>query len=72
MAGVQFDPSIDDETPGVLIELESRDAPSDYLVGLHNFYVITRYNRSSFYAAAVLALAQALKERALNSQDERR
>jgi membrane-bound lytic murein transglycosylase B len=63
-AGVQLADTIDDNAMGVLIELQSRDAASEYLVGLHNFYVITRYNRSSFYAAAVLQLAQALNQRA--------
>jgi membrane-bound lytic murein transglycosylase B len=36
----------------------------EYRVGLQNFYVITRYNRSVFYAAAVSDLAEALAERA--------
>jgi membrane-bound lytic murein transglycosylase B len=31
-------------------------------LGYQNFYVITRYNRSSFYAAAVMDLADALKK----------
>ena len=44
-----------------MIELESPDAPREYLVGLQNFYVLTRYNRSSFYAAAVRELAEAVK-----------
>jgi len=60
-ADVTFDPSIDGETPSVLIELESPDAPSEFLVGFRNFYVLTRYNRSSFYAAAVRELAAELK-----------
>src|SRR5213079_470776 len=33
---------------------------SEYRVGLQNFYVITRYNRSAYYATAVADLAQAL------------
>jgi membrane-bound lytic murein transglycosylase B len=59
--GVTFDEAVDDETACVLIELESPDTPSEYLVGLQNFYVLTRYNRSSFYAGAVLELAAAVK-----------
>jgi membrane-bound lytic murein transglycosylase B len=47
----------------VLVELESAGSPSDFRVGLHNFYVITRYNRSPFYATAVHDLAQAVKQR---------
>lgn len=48
-------------TPVVLIELVSPGRPSDYRVGLRNFYVLTRYNRSSFYATAVADLAEALR-----------
>ena len=46
---------------GALIELETPDRTSEYRVGLDNFYVITRYNRSSFYASAVNDLAEALR-----------
>ena len=60
-AAVAFDESIPADAPGVLVELESPDEPSEYLVGLQNFYALTRYNRSSFYAAAVVELAEAIK-----------
>ena len=60
-ADVVFDDSIGDDTPSVLIELESPGGPSEFLVGLQNFYVLTRYNRSSFYAAAVRELAAEVK-----------
>lgn len=35
----------------------------EYWVGLRNFYVITRYNHSTYYAMAVHQLAQAVRER---------
>ena len=43
-----------------LIELETPGQPSEFRIGLQNFYVLTRYNRSSFYAASVLELARAI------------
>ncbi len=49
------------DAPCALIELETPGEASAYLVGLTNFYALTRYNRSSLYAAAVLDLAQAVK-----------
>ncbi|MSQ50801.1 MAG: lytic murein transglycosylase B [Betaproteobacteria bacterium] len=42
----------------VLIELESPGQAPEYRVGLENFYVLTRYNRSSFYALSVFDLAK--------------
>jgi membrane-bound lytic murein transglycosylase B len=58
---VEFADTIEPDTPAVLIELATPDAPAEYLVGFWNFHVLTRYNRSSFYAAAVLELAQSVK-----------
>lgn len=60
-AGVEFAAPVDPDAPCVLVELESPDAPPVHLVGLQNFYALTRYNRSSFYAAAVNDLADAIK-----------
>ena len=46
--------------PLALIELENgADGPS-YVAGTENFYVITRYNQSSYYAMAVLDLGRAV------------
>jgi membrane-bound lytic murein transglycosylase B len=44
-----------------LIDLPNGDNPTSYFLGPQNFFVITRYNRSSFYAMAVIDLAAAVK-----------
>jgi membrane-bound lytic murein transglycosylase B len=41
-----------------LIELQMGDAPPIYVAGTDNFYAITRYNWSSYYAMAVIELGQ--------------
>ncbi len=41
-----------------LIQLESAPDEHEYWLGLHNFYVITRYNHSAHYAMAVYQLSQ--------------
>ena len=61
-AGIEFDSPEPAGAPGALIELASAERPSDYRIGLRNFYVITRYNRSAFYAASVADLAKELKK----------
>jgi membrane-bound lytic murein transglycosylase B len=45
-----------------LIDLPNGDDPASYYLGAQNFYAITRYNRSSFYAMAVIELARTLRE----------
>jgi membrane-bound lytic murein transglycosylase B len=52
------------EHPGplALIELQNGDAEPQYVAGTENFYVITRYNASSYYAMAVIELAREVKE----------
>ncbi len=49
------------ERPAALIDLVTPNATTEYRLGYRNFHVITRYNRSSFYAAAVMDLAAALR-----------
>ncbi|HNC17353.1 MAG TPA: lytic murein transglycosylase B [Accumulibacter sp.] len=51
------------ERAAAVIDLVSPEAPTEYWLGFDNFYVITRYNRSSFYAMSVFQLAEALRER---------
>lgn len=52
----------DPARPAALVDLVTPDAPTEYWAGFDNFYVITRYNRSSFYAMSVFQLAEALRE----------
>jgi membrane-bound lytic murein transglycosylase B len=44
-----------------LIELENGDQPRSYVAGTDNFYVVTRYNWSSYYAMAVIELGQRIQ-----------
>jgi membrane-bound lytic murein transglycosylase B len=47
--------------PLALVELENGGAPPAYFAGTTNFYAVTRYNWSSYYAMAVILLAEALR-----------
>ncbi|MFA6312488.1 MAG: lytic murein transglycosylase B [Sterolibacterium sp.] len=49
------------DLPAALIDLATPQQPVEYRLGYRNFYVLTRYNRSSFYAMAVLDLARELR-----------
>jgi membrane-bound lytic murein transglycosylase B len=44
-----------------LLQLETPQRPDHYRIGLQNLYVLTRYNRSVFYALSVADLAEALR-----------
>jgi membrane-bound lytic murein transglycosylase B len=60
-AGVEFDSPQPAGASAALIELANGERAPSYRVGLKNFYVITRYNRSALYATAVAELAAELR-----------
>lgn len=49
--------------PGLLalVELQNGGDESSYVAGTQNFYAITRYNQSSYYAMAVIELGREVK-----------
>ena len=66
-AGMQARGAVLDEAgarhpgPLALVELQNgKEAPS-YVAGTENFYAVTRYNWSSYYALAVIELGQVVK-----------
>jgi lytic murein transglycosylase B len=67
--GARPAPEAEAHTDGLLalVELQNGDptrggAPATYVLGTDNFYAITRYNQSSYYAMAVLALGHAVEQ----------
>lgn len=59
-AGVVFATSMPNDSKAQLLTLEGREGP-EYWVGFHNFFVITRYNRSVMYALAAHQLGQEIE-----------
>jgi membrane-bound lytic murein transglycosylase B len=59
-AGVISVGEIPAQAKTLLVDLPTDGEGIEYRVGLQNFYVITRYNRSFFYAASVQDLAEAI------------
>jgi membrane-bound lytic murein transglycosylase B len=49
------------DTPVLIVDLPTPGQATQYRMGLTNFYVLTRYNRSFFYAMSVYDLADAIK-----------
>jgi len=50
-----------EDARAALLQLETPRRPDDFRIGLQNLYVLTRYNRSVFYALTVADLAEGLR-----------
>ncbi len=44
-----------------LVDLQNGGAPTEYWLGANNFFAITQYNRSFFYAMSVIDLGRAVR-----------
>jgi membrane-bound lytic murein transglycosylase B len=58
--GVSFTTDQPDDAPAMFVVLAGKNGP-EYRVGFNNFYVITRYNRSTMYSLAVHELGNAIQ-----------
>lgn len=69
-AGVDVDSILELDTPVLLIDLPLVDGDGrqrrEYRVGTRSFSAVLHYNRSYFYGAAVVELADALRQRAVS------
>jgi membrane-bound lytic murein transglycosylase B len=59
-AGISALEPVPDNAKLLLVDLPTGDHTVEYRIGLANFYAITRYNKSFFYAAAVQDLGAAI------------
>jgi len=66
--GYVFAPDLDDTLPAMLVAVEGDADSTAYWVGLHNFRVITRYNRSVKYALAALELSEEIRQRYVDTR----
>ncbi|HEX6549536.1 MAG TPA: lytic murein transglycosylase B [Gammaproteobacteria bacterium] len=59
--GVLLSKGVSDDQDAILVGLQQQQT-MDYWVGLHNFRVITQYNKSALYAMAATELANSIAE----------
>ncbi len=67
-AGVSTAAALPPEAPLAFVELATPGAPSEFRIGLQNFWVITRYNRATFYAISTAELAEAIANQRRNQR----
>ncbi|MCX2523539.1 lytic murein transglycosylase B [Larsenimonas rhizosphaerae] len=61
-AGIKADGALPSNTSVLPVALDFEDGHTRYVLGMPNFYVITRYNHSHLYAMAVTTLAEHIKD----------
>ena len=61
-----IDVTAEANTPVLIIDLPTPGQATQHWVGLQNFYALTRYNQSFFYALSVYELAQAIRLAKIN------
>jgi membrane-bound lytic murein transglycosylase B len=66
--GILPQAQVADNVQAVLVPLETAPGVTEYWLGLNNFYVITRYNKSTLYAKVAQELAGELRLRYLSAQ----
>jgi membrane-bound lytic murein transglycosylase B len=61
--GFGFEAGLARDEAAMLVAVEGDPSATAYFVGLNNFHVITRYNRSVKYALAAVELSEAIEQR---------
>jgi membrane-bound lytic murein transglycosylase B len=60
-SGFAFNSNLSGHTLATLVSLSTPNEPNQYWLGLQNYYVITRYNRSAAYAMSVIELGSVIR-----------